>query len=100
MSTDIKEVIKVDTTVVPPVDFNVIYENDEITTQDFVVETLVLIFNHDQPRAEELTMRVHTEGRAVVATLPYEIAEQKGVEVTMLARNNGFPLSVKIEPNT
>jgi hypothetical protein len=31
--------------------------------------------------------------------LPFEIAEQKGVEVTMLARGNGFPLSVKLEPN-
>ena len=26
------------------------------------------------------------------------IAEQKGVEVTQLARNNGFPLVVKLEP--
>jgi ATP-dependent Clp protease adapter protein ClpS len=32
-----------------------------------------------------------------VAVLPYELAEQKGIEVTMLARNNGFPLQVKIE---
>jgi ATP-dependent Clp protease adapter protein ClpS len=30
--------------------------------------------------------------------MPYEMAEQKGVEVTMLARNNGFPLVVKLEP--
>jgi ATP-dependent Clp protease adapter protein ClpS len=36
----------------------------------------------------------------VVAVMPYEIAEQKGVEVTMLARNNGFPLQVKIESDT
>jgi ATP-dependent Clp protease adapter protein ClpS len=26
------------------------------------------------------------------------MAEQKGVEVTQLARNNGFPLQVKLEP--
>lgn len=101
MTTDarIKESIKVDTTVIPPRYFNVIYVNDEVTTKEFVVETLVLIFNHDETRAEELTMLVHVEGSAVVATLPYELAEQKGVEVTMLARNNGFPLSVKLEPD-
>jgi hypothetical protein len=29
--------------------------------------------------------------------LPYEIAEQKGIEVTLDARNEGFPLQVKIE---
>jgi ATP-dependent Clp protease adapter protein ClpS len=48
--------------------------------------------------AEEMTMKVHTDGSAIVATLPYEMAEQKGVEVTLLARNNGFPLVVKLEP--
>jgi ATP-dependent Clp protease adaptor protein ClpS len=76
----------------------VIYINDEVTTQEFVVETLVIIFNYTQIEAEEMTLKVHKEGSAVVATMPYEMAEQKGVEVTMLARNNGFPLVVKLEP--
>ena len=35
-----------------------------------------------------------------VAVLPYELAEQKGIEVTMLARGHGFPLQVKIEQDT
>jgi hypothetical protein len=30
--------------------------------------------------------------------LPYEIAEQKGVEVTMLARAQSYPLQIKLEP--
>jgi ATP-dependent Clp protease adaptor protein ClpS len=81
-----------------PINYNVIYINDEITTQEFVVETLVVIFNYDQMAAEEMTMRIHKDGSAVVATLPFEMAEQKGVEVTLLARNNGFPLTVKLEP--
>lgn len=81
-----------------PSRYNVIYINDEITTQAFVVETLVIIFNYDQMAAEEMTMKIHQEGSAVVATMPFEMAEQKGVEVTLLARNNGFPLIVKLEP--
>lgn len=80
-----------------PVDYNVIYVNDEVTTMEFVIETLVVIFNYDAVAAQEMTIKVHEDGSAVVATLPYEMAEQKGVEVTMLARNNGFPLAVKIE---
>ena len=80
-----------------PPQFRVIYINDEQTTQEFVVETLKIIFNYDQGAAEALTMKVHEEGSAVVAVLPYELAEQKGIEVTLLARNNGFPLQVKIE---
>jgi ATP-dependent Clp protease adaptor protein ClpS len=80
-----------------PSNFRVIYINDETTTQEFVVETLKLIFDYEEAAAEAVTMRVHEEGSAVVAVLPYEIAEQKGIEVTVLARNNNFPLQVKIE---
>ena len=80
-----------------PINYRVIYINDETTTQEFVIETLKLVFNYDEGAAESLTMQVHEEGSAVVAVLPYEIAEQKGIEVTLLARNNGFPLQVKIE---
>ena len=83
-----------------PPQFRVIYINDEQTTQEFVVETLKIIFNYDQGAAEALTMKVHEEGSAVVAVLPYELAEQKGIEVTLLARNNGFPLQVKIEQDS
>ncbi len=80
-----------------PPEFRVIYINDEQTTQEFVIETLKVIFNYDEGAAAALTMRVHEEGSAVVAVLPYEMAEQKGIEVTLLARNHGFPLQVKIE---
>ena len=48
--------------------------------------------------AKELTLKIHEDGSSVVKTLPDEIAEQKGVEVTMLARNNGFPLAIKLQP--
>jgi ATP-dependent Clp protease adapter protein ClpS len=36
----------------------------------------------------------------VVAVLPYEIAEQKGIEVTVSARSQSYPLQVKLEPET
>jgi ATP-dependent Clp protease adapter protein ClpS len=29
--------------------------------------------------------------------LPYEIAEQKGIEVTLEARAQGYPLQIKVE---
>jgi ATP-dependent Clp protease adaptor protein ClpS len=80
-----------------PNDYNVIYVNDDVTTQEFVIETLTSVFNYAKESAETLTLRVHEEGSAVVATLPYELAEQKGIEVTLLARSNGFPLQVKIQ---
>lgn len=89
--------IEVKSNIPEPPQYRVIYINDESTTQEFVVETLKIIFHYDEGAAEALTMRVHEEGSAVVAVLPYELAEQKGIEVTLLARNNGFPLQVKVE---
>jgi len=88
------------TNIKPPSLFNVIYLNDDTTTMEFVVESLKNIFHHSEESAIEITHRIHEEGSSVVSTLPYEIAEQKGVEATMLARTNGFPLNVKLEPAT
>jgi len=82
----------------PPM-YRVIYINDNVTTMEFVIETLVTIFNHSPESAHEVTMQIHENGSGIAATLPYEMAEQKGVEVTQLARNNGFPLAVKLEPD-
>ena len=87
------------TDVKPPSLFNVIYVNDNVTTMEFVIETLITMFDHSDESAMALTMKIHEDGSAVVGTYPYELAEQKGVEVTLLARNNGFPLAVKLEPD-
>ena len=95
-NTVTKERTKVE--VSPPRDHKVIYLNDEFTPMDFVVDSLMNIFDHDPDTADVLTQRVHEEGSAVVAVLPYEIAEHKGVEVTLSARENGYPLQVKLEP--
>ena len=62
-------------------------------------ETLVTVFDHSPESAEAITVKIHEEGAGTAAVLPYEMAEQKGVEVTQLARNNGFPLQIKLEPN-
>ena len=82
----------------PPM-YKVIYINDNVTTMEFVIETLVEIFNHSPETAQDVTLKIHEEGAGTAAVLPYEMAEQKGVEVTQLARNNGFPLQVKLEPD-
>jgi len=81
-----------------PAMFKIIYINDNITTVEFVIESLITIFNHSPEKAQEITNKIHEEGSGIVAILPYEMAEQKGVEVTQLARNNSFPLQVKLEP--
>ncbi len=93
-----KEKVKTKMDLLPPHLYNVIYINDEVTSMEFVVMSLMEVFNHSEEVSNELTLKIHTDGSAVVAILPYELAEQKGVEVTMLARNNGFPLLIRLEP--
>ncbi len=79
--------------------YRVIYINDDVTTMEFVIESLITIFDYDVEQSAEVTKKIHEDGSSTVAVLPYEMAEQKGVEVTQLARNNGFPLVVKLEPD-
>lgn len=80
----------------PPL-FKVIYLNDEQTSMEFVIQSLVDHFNYTTDTALTITTGIHESGSAVVAILPYEIAEQKGSEVTLEAREEGYPLQVKLE---
>jgi ATP-dependent Clp protease adaptor protein ClpS len=80
----------------PPL-FRVIYINDDHTSMEFVIRSLVDHFHYTDDTALNITTGIHESGSAVVAVLPYEIAEQKGIEVTMEARTEGYPLQVKIE---
>lgn len=82
----------------PPM-FKVIYLNDEKTSMEFVVGSLINHFNYSVDSAQELTVNIHETGQAIVAVLPYEIAEQKGIEITISARDAGFPLQIKLEPD-
>lgn len=81
----------------PPM-FRVIYINDDTTAMEFVIESLVEHFQYSIEAAEQVTIKIHEIGSAIVAVLPYEIAEQKGIEVTISARTSGYPLQIKLEP--
>jgi len=83
----------------PPL-FKIIYLNDNKTSVDFVVESLIQHFEYTADTAVAITEDIHNSGSAVVAILPYEIAEQKGIEVTLDARSNDYPLQIKLEPET
>jgi ATP-dependent Clp protease adaptor protein ClpS len=79
--------------------WKVIFHNDEVTTFEFVIGSLIRFFGHSGRKALELTYEVHRSGAAVVAVLPYEDAEFKQEQVTSAARGQGYPLCVTIEPD-
>ena len=80
----------------PPL-YKIIYLNDDRTSMEFVVGSLIDYFSYSTETATQITIDIHEKGSAVVAVLPYEIAEQKGIEVTLEARAQGYPLQVKVE---
>lgn len=80
-----------------PKKYKVIVLNDDVTPMEFVIALLMGVFRHKQEPATEITMKIHREGSAVAGIYSYEIAEQKTIESTNLARSNGFPLQIKLE---
>ena len=83
----------------PPL-YRVIYINDNTTTMEFVVDSLVEFFDYTIDTATQLTVSIHENGQAIVAVLPFEIAEQKKYEVNESAREQDFPLQIKLEPDS
>jgi ATP-dependent Clp protease adaptor protein ClpS len=89
--------IKPNTKLKEPSLYKLIYLNDDKTSMEFVVGTLIDHFDYTEETASVITEEIHVSGSAVVAILPYEIAEQVGIEIHQDARANGYPLQVKIE---
>jgi len=87
------------TAIKEPSLYRVIYLNDNTTTMEFVVESLIEFFGYTAETATQITVDIHDAGSATVAVLPCEIAEQKGSEVTTCARAQNFPLQIRIEPD-
>lgn len=81
-----------------PQRYNVIFLNDDHTPMEFVIHLLIEVFNKNISQAKDITLKIHNDGRCVVATYHYEIAEQKSQEATLLSRHNGHPLQIIVEP--
>ena len=99
-NTDLDVVIdeKIKVEISEPKRYKVIFLNDDKTPIEFVIELLMTVFKHTEDTAKEITLKVHNEGSAVVGIYTFEIAEQKGVEATNVARAAGFPLQIKVDP--
>jgi len=85
----------------PP--YHVVILNDEEHTFDYVIELLIKLFGHGLTTAEELTLRIHHTGRAVVYTTHREKAELKRDQVLSYGPDPRMsiskgPLGCYIEP--
>lgn len=85
----------------PP--YNVIVLNDEEHTFEYVIELLAKVFGHAASTAEDLTWKIHNQGRAVVYTTHKEKAELKRDQILAYGPDPRMsiskgPLSCYIEP--
>jgi ATP-dependent Clp protease adaptor protein ClpS len=70
-----EEVVTPEGDVVPDVPWVTIVWNDPVNLMSYVTYVLQSHYGYSRAKAEKLMMRVHTEGRAVVANGPREAME-------------------------
>jgi ATP-dependent Clp protease adaptor protein ClpS len=86
----------------PP--YNVILENDDFHSMEFVVDVLCKALGYTLQRSTLLMMQAHTSGRAVVWTGPKEVAELKAEQIRTFHERRAWdglelgPLGCTIEP--
>ena len=78
--------------------YKVIIHNDDFTTMEFVVMILKEVFFLSEENAQALMLQVHHSDKAVVGIYTYDIALSKAQKATNMARENGFPLRLTVEP--
>jgi ATP-dependent Clp protease adaptor protein ClpS len=94
-ATNVEE--KVVVALQPPKLWKVIFLNDDQTPMELVIELLTGIFKHTESTAKNITLEIHETGSGIAGVYPFEIAEQKGIEATGVARSNGSPLRIQVE---
>ena len=97
MGTDIQTLTKEKIKLDEPGLYDVIFLNDNITTQEFVIRVLKQIFNKTQEQADTIMKKIHNDGQGIVGSYVHEVAQQKGIETTLLARQEGMPLQIKVK---
>ena len=78
--------------------YKVIMHNDDVTTMEFVVQVLQEVFYKKAQEAEQIMLQIHHFGSAVVGVYTYDLAKTKIQRVEILARSEGFPLRLTMQP--
>jgi|SRR5580765_1869042 len=88
------------TRLLPP--YNVILDNDDYHSCEFVIEVLRKVLGCTEQRAYQLMLEAHTKGRAIIWSGSKEVAELKVEQVTCCHEVRGSlklgPLTCTLEP--
>jgi ATP-dependent Clp protease adaptor protein ClpS len=90
--------VKINTDLKRPLRYSVIMFNDNVTTVEFVVQTLMEVFGHSYEAAIETATRIHEQGQGAVASgLAKELASHLRDLVIVKARAESYPLTTEIK---
>ena len=77
--------------------YKVLLLNDDYTSMEFVVSTLMGIFHKSEEDAYAVMLRIHNSGSGLCGVYTYEIAETKVAQVLNSAKKSKFPLRAVME---
>lgn len=80
-----------------PAMYRVVLLNDDYTPMDFVVQILMVFFGHDQEKATQVMLTIHTKGKGVCGVFTRDVAETKAAQVNQYARESKHPLLCEVE---
>ena len=80
-----------------PKQYLVLLLNDDYTSMDFVINILMNVFHKTYQEAEQVMLDVHKKDKGVCGIYTHEVAETKVMQVSKLAREQGFPLKATME---
>ena len=92
MATELETAVTTKVKITKPSKYAVYILNDDYTPWNFVVMTLMKIFNKTEEEANTLTSSVHNAGEGLCGIYSKEIAESKVAAATEFAKLNKQPL--------
>ena len=78
--------------------WQVVFHNDDYTTQYFVILVLMKFFHKTETEATHIMLSVHHKGQGVAGIYTKDVAETKVDEVHDFAKQHGMPLRLTAEP--
>lgn len=88
--------VKTSPKVARPKQYVVVFLNDDFTPMEFVVWVFQQFFHKSLEEAEQLTLKIHKDGKATVGPFTHEIAETRVMLVAQHARQYEFPFKCDV----
>ena len=97
LQNDVEHELSVDVEVEKPKMYKVLLLNDDYTSMEFVVSTLMNIFHKSEDEAYTIMLSIHNQGSGLCGIYTHEIAETKVAHVLNSAKKSKFPLRAVME---